>query len=104
MSHWSDVVYFDTSPTVTENDLGDVIETPGVPRAVFANKKSVTQTEFYQAAATGLRPELKFEVRVIEYNKESTLSYEEKTYSIIRTYEVDSEKIELVCSGLVNGV
>ena len=50
------------SVTVTENDMGDIIETP-VEREVFADKQSIRQSEFYQAAATGLRPELMFVVR-----------------------------------------
>lgn len=104
MPRWSDIVYFDTEPTETETDLGDIIITPGESRAVFANKKSVRQTEFYQAQANGLRPELMFEVRSIEYANESKLTYNDKTYSIIRVYENSSEITELVCSGIVNGV
>lgn len=99
-----DVVFFDTDPTNTENDMGDTIETPGKPRMVFANKKSVTQSEFYQAAATGLKPEIKLEVRTIEYNEEPKLTYNDKVYTVIRTYEKNSEITELVCSGIVNGV
>jgi SPP1 family predicted phage head-tail adaptor len=88
------------SVTYTENDIGDQIETE-TSRQVFANKKSIRQTEFYQAAQTDLRPELMFEVRTIEYEGESKLSYNNKDYTIIRTYEKDSELIELVCSGVV---
>lgn len=104
MPRWSDVIYFGTAATETENELGDIIVTPGEQRAVFANKKSVRQTEFYQAQANGLRPELMFEVRSIEYANESSLTYNDKTYSIIRVYEKNSEITELVCSGIVNGV
>ena len=62
------------SVTVTENDMGDIIETP-VERQVFADKQSVRQSEFYQAAATGLRPELMFVVRSVDYNGEQKLKY-----------------------------
>lgn len=84
-----------------ENEIGDPIEIP-TSRQVFANKKSIRQTEFYQAMATGLRPEVMFEVRSIEYNGEPKLSYNGKTYNIIRTYDKNGEIIELVCGGLVN--
>ena len=60
------------SVTVTENDMGDIIETP-TEREVFADKQSIRQSEFYQAAATGLRPELMFAVRSIDYNQEPKL-------------------------------
>jgi len=91
------------SITIVENDMGDQIETP-VKRQVFADKKSVRQNEFYQAAATGLRPELMFVVRTIDYDQEPKLEFNFKTYTIIRAYEKDDEFVELVCQGLTNGV
>ena len=89
------------SYTTTENELGDTIEV-STERQVFADKQSVRQSEFYQAAATGLRPELMFVVRTIEYNGETRLKYNGKEYSIIRTYDKDGELTELVCQGVVN--
>lgn len=96
-----DVVYLEGTSTFAENEMGDTLEIPGENRMVFANKKSVRQNEFYQAQATGLKPELMFEIRTSEYLGESQLSYNEKSYTIIRTYEKNTELIELVCSGLV---
>ena len=87
--------------TTTENELGDTIEV-STERQVFADKQSIRQSEFYQAAATGLRPELMFVVRTIEYNGETKLKYNGKEYSIIRTYDKDGELTELVCQGVVN--
>ena len=89
------------SITTTENDMGDIIETP-VEREVFADKQSIRQSEFYQAAATGLRPELMFVVRSIDYNQEPKLKHGDKTYTIIRTYDKDGEFTELICQGVVN--
>ena len=89
------------SVTVTENDMGDIIETP-VEREVFADKQSIRQSEFYQAAATGLRPELMFVVRSVDYNGEQKLKYNDKEYAVIRTYDKDGELTELVCQGVVN--
>jgi SPP1 family predicted phage head-tail adaptor len=88
------------SVTTTENSIGDTIETE-TPRQVFANKKSIRQSEFYQAAMTDLRPELMFEVRTIEYDDEPKLAYNGKKYNIIRTYSKNGEITELICSGLV---
>ena len=89
------------SVTVTENDMGDIIETP-VEREVYADKQSIRQSEFYQAAATGLRPELMFVVTSIEYEGEQKLKYNDKEYTIIRTYDKDDELTELICQGVVN--
>ncbi|MEK3855940.1 phage head closure protein [Cytobacillus sp. FSL H8-0458] len=89
------------SITSSENELGDPIEI-SVPRDVFANKKSISQTEFYQAQTTGLRPEIKFEIWSMDYQDEPKFSFNNKTYTIIRTFEKDNELIELVGSGTVN--
>lgn len=98
---WRDVVYLITQ-VEGENDIGDPIMDDGNPREVFANKRSVRQSEFYQAAQAGLRPELMFEVRSVEYQGEPKLRYDSRDYRIIRTYEKDSETIELICAGLVS--
>ena len=87
--------------TTTENELGDTIEVP-TERQVFADKQSIRQSEFYQAAATGLRPELMFVGRSIDYYQEPKLKHGDKAYTIIRTYDKDGELTELICQGVVN--
>jgi SPP1 family predicted phage head-tail adaptor len=92
------------SITNTTNDIGDPVQTKTKTADIFADKQSVRQNEFYQAMATGLKPELMFVIREIDYNQEPMLEYNSKEYNIIRTYSKDSELIELVCEGVVNGV
>jgi len=87
--------------TVAENNIGDFVETQ-TTREVFANKKGVNRSEFYQAAAVGLKPELIVEIREIDYADEKKLTYNSKEYNIIRTYPAKNECLELVCVGLVN--
>ena len=60
---------------------------------VFAEKKSVRQSEFYSAAAVGLKPELVFSVDVRDFESAATeqhdpteVIYNERHYNIIRTY------------------
>lgn len=95
---WKDIIYL-IPVTEGENDIGDPLEIDGEPIEVFANQKSIRQSEFYQAAATPLRPEIMFEIRSEEYNDESKLTYEGKTYDIIRTYSKNGEILELICTG-----
>ena len=90
------------SITDSTNTLGDTIKVPTQGADIFADKQSVKRAEFYQAAASGLRPEMVFVIRLVEYNGEQSLFYNFKAYNIIRTYEKDTEFIELVCSGVVN--
>lgn len=73
-----------------------------VERQIFAQVKSITQTEFYQANAVGLRPEIKFVIAdFADYENEQLVKYtpfggEEQLYQVVRTYR-DDLKLELVC-------
>lgn len=96
---WRDVIDL-ISVEYTTNSIGDAIPQESA-RQVYANRKSVRQSEFYQAMATGLRPEIMFEVRSAEYQGEPTVRYEGKDYSIIRAFD-RGEITELICAGLVN--
>lgn len=60
---------------------------------VFAEKKSVRQSEFYAAAAVGLKPELVFLVDERDFSMAATEQYDpaeviygERHYNIIRAY------------------
>lgn len=92
------------SITDSTNDLGDAIKVQTKRENIFADKQSIRQSEFYQAAAVGLKPELTFIIRSCEYNQEHMLEYNSKTYNIIRTYEKEDEFIELICQGVINNV
>lgn len=97
---WRDVINL-ISVTTTVNSLGDAVDTP-TSTQVFANKKSIRQSEFYQAMASGLKPEVMFEIRYSDYNEQTKLTYNSKEYNIIRVYTKNDEIIELICNRLVN--
>ena len=61
----------------TQNNLGQFIETQTATET-FANEKSVRQSEFYQALASNLRPEIAFEVRTIDYSEQKRIGHIEK--------------------------
>ena len=84
------------------NEMGDPIKVPVRRENIFADKQSIRQSEFYQAMAQGLKPELTFIIRTCEYNQESMLEFKLKPYTIIRTFEKENEFIELICQGGVN--
>lgn len=90
------------SVTNSINDIGDSVKLLTKSTDIFADKQSIRQSEFYQAAAVGLRPELTFIIRICEYNQQELLEFNNKIYKIIRTYEKDNEFIELICQGVSN--
>ena len=76
----------------------------GVPRkketaaVVFARKKSVSRTEFFDGGRNGLNPEYEFDVFRGDYNGQRVIEFEGKRYGVYRTYEPDdSDYIELYC-------
>lgn len=94
MSMFKDVVEL-IGYTVTLDNLGQEIKTP-IRKFAFANKRSVSQSEFFSGGQGGLRPQYQFEIRLSEYSDERELIFDGKTYSIYRTYE-KGENIELYC-------
>ncbi|MFD1953734.1 phage head closure protein [Paenibacillus thailandensis] len=94
---WRDVIELLT-PVSSRNSYGETIETYPNQKQVFANKKSVRQSEFYQAAAVGLRPEMVFEIQVIEYEEQPKVRYGDTVYHVVRTFSKNGEVLELVCS------
>ncbi|WP_195510119.1 phage head closure protein [Clostridium tyrobutyricum] len=65
--------------------------------SILCGKKSVGRTEFYNAAANNLKPEIVFEIHGYEYSGETEVEFNGKRYTVIRTYEVDFENLELTC-------
>ena len=67
-----------------------------IKRDVFCRLASIGQTEFYQAQATNLRPELKFVLAdYLAYEGEYLCIYNGEWYRVIRTYRVGQE-LEIV--------
>ena len=89
------------SVTITETESGSYIESK-TSKQVFADKKSVRQSEFYQAAQAGIKPEIVFVIRYIDYAGERLLEYDNLEYSVIRTFLASDEMIELVATRTVN--
>ncbi|SOC12828.1 SPP1 family predicted phage head-tail adaptor [Ureibacillus xyleni] len=100
MTMFKDVISL-VNVTITKDDLLQEIEVKS-NREVFANKKSIAQSEFFNAGQTGIKPEYQFVIRVSDYDNEKELIYNNKTYLIYRTYE-KGENIELYCEVRVGG-
>ncbi|WP_425453320.1 phage head closure protein [Cohnella lupini] len=78
------------------SEMRDPIRVP-VKRAVFADEKSVRQSESYQAAAVGLKAEVMFVIWPNEYEGETDLEFNGKLYSVIRTFKRDVRDLEIIC-------
>ena len=92
----------------TRNEYGDIITQP-IKTVVLCDLESVTRSEHYAAAQSGLRPESVFIVNKHEYNGQKEVEFEGDRYEVLRTYAPKKQDdislfdtIELTCQGLTN--
>jgi SPP1 family predicted phage head-tail adaptor len=98
----NDILFFPVAKT-TKDDLGQIEVSEDFTRQVFCEKKSISQNEFFQAGQNGFKPKCVLIVYSLDYQEEQKAQYNNKTYSIYRTYERDDERIELYCEVKVGG-
>ena len=93
----NDVIYL-LSTENQINEVGDMIETTKKTMRL-AKVKSIGQSEFYQAQAQGLKPEIKFVLAdCLDYEGQEELIYNNIRYKILRTFKAeDKNEIEIVC-------
>lgn len=87
--------------TRSTDEYGDPVISQS-SRQVFCRVDSVGMKEFYQAASTGLKPELKFVLAdYLEYQGEQLVEYDDAVYHVLRAYRKGLE-LELTCYSEVN--
>lgn len=94
------------STTITTDDAGDTVKET-TWKEIFAEKRSIGSSEFYQAHSEGLKPEFKFIIHPSEYVRKVDgphIKYDGDVFKIIRTYEKDIESLEITVEGDVHGI
>ncbi|WP_025148778.1 phage head closure protein [Bacillus sp. H1a] len=98
----NDILFFPIV-TIVEDELGQKEEKETFSRQVFCKKKSVPQSEFFQAGQSNIKASHVLIVHILDYQDERKVKYRDKEYSIYRMYERDDEKIELYCEVKAGG-
>lgn len=81
--------------TFSKNEYGVPVPIQ-LPREVFAEVKSVSRQEFFEAGRNGLNPQFQFTVFAGDYNGETICRYNGDQYSVYRTYWIPgSDYVEL---------
>lgn len=90
------------SITYTEDEVGNQIPVETATK-VWAEITGVRQSEFYNAAVTGLKPELTFIIWANEYASQTKIESDGRKYKVIRTYvnPAKSEMVELICERVI---
>ena len=102
----AEAIYFmDMIPIKEKDEFDDPIMKPKLSDVVFAEIKSIGQTEFYQAQTTDKKPEIKFKVTdYMDYQGQRYLIHENVRYTILRTYRTEENELEITCYGGVRDV
>lgn len=77
-----------------------LIDSSSNETTVLCGKKSVGRNEFYNAAVSGLKPEIIFVIHDYEYSGQMQVKFEDKLYKVIKTYSLGFEEVELTCSSI----
>jgi SPP1 family predicted phage head-tail adaptor len=86
----------------TEDEIGNQVPTE-TATDVWAEETGVRQSEFYNAAVAGLRPEKTFIIWANEYTGQVKVECNSVKYKVIRTYinPAKSEMVELICEKVI---
>ena len=90
--------------TPTFDQYGNEI-VPETTTDVFVQPRGVYQSEFYNAAQLGLKPNLTLELTDREdYDGQKVLEFEGKEYNVIRVdWSAQRDGISLICEERING-
>lgn len=92
----TDVIAYLLGKTITKNQLKQEVEVD-TRTEIFAQKESISQSEFYKGGEAGLKPDFRLITAIIDYNGEREVELDGKKYGIYRTYERNQDYIELYC-------
>lgn len=99
MQRWNKIELISYDEGTGVDEYGDKVIVQ-VRRPVFAECKSITQTEFYQAQSVGLKPEIKFKLTTSwDYKSEEEVAFNGIVYKVQRTYITEDDSIEIICYG-----
>ena len=76
--------------TITTDKYGNEVSTEK-ERTVYCEVDSISQTEFFAAENTELNPEYKFTIFFGDYEGEDLVLFNNKRYSVYRTYRTGDD-------------
>ena len=94
----NDVAYL-VNEVLTEDDIGNSVSETS-ETAVFCEISSVSQSEFYKAAAIGYKPQCRLKMWQDEYGGQSLVRIGSVYYSVIRNFTAN-RMTELYLEGRV---
>ena len=85
------------SESKTKDSTGQVVSVKSYENCL-GMKRSIYEREFHQASQSGIRPEFVIETSAFNYGGQALIQYNGNEYSIYRTFQKGTDRIELYCS------
>ena len=89
----SDVAYL-VVETFTQNEYGVMIPST-TKHKVYVDVASANQQEWFEGGRNGLNPQYRFTMFQFDYTGEKIIEYNNKQYTIYRTYNRSVDEVEL---------
>lgn len=80
------------------DEIGNPIEDIAEKTTIFAKRKPTNRREFYLAGQNGISIDETFVIHPYEYSGQTQLEFEGLHMTIVRTYQINHEELELQCS------
>ena len=94
--YFSDRIKLRTITTTHDAD-GFAIQT-ATSKEVWADRHSVTRTEFYAAQGSRVRTDIGFTVKLADYSGQTEIEYKGIIYDVVRSFELDLDTVDLTCA------
>lgn len=92
------------STTLDTDEIGVQKEKKVEVEIPLIKVEDVKANEFYKANEQGYKPSLRLRINNLNYNNQTELVYMNTTYSIIRTQEITTDELILICERKVKNV
>lgn len=99
MQSWNVIKLVSQLCTTSVDSYGDDVYTE-IKTSVYAECRSISQSEFYQAQTAGFKPEIKFVLTTSrDYNGQKEIIFNGVRYKVLKTYIPPNDSIEITCYG-----
>uniref|UniRef100_UPI00359C5942 phage head closure protein n=1 Tax=Lactococcus garvieae TaxID=1363 RepID=UPI00359C5942 len=93
---WDEEITLISSQSYTEDSLGQQLS-KNKEVIVLGYEKPMNRSEFYQAGQSGIEISHTLIVHPFEYNNEQQVRFRDELLTVIRSYKINNEKLELIC-------
>lgn len=90
--------------SIQENEIGVQKEVKIENEIPIIKIEDIYAEEFYKANEQGYKPNLRLRISNLNYDNQQELIYMNKAYTIIRTQEITTDELILVCERKVKNV